>query len=191
MRATILNGATQADTSPDTLQAIVDELLVRKGFEVSTIVLRDLDIAPCIGCFGCWDRTPGECVCRDDGCAVAEAVIQCDLVAFLTPVTFGGYSSELKKGVDRVIGLVHPNFVKIGGEYHHVKRYERYPRLVGIGTIAQEDDECARIFRTLVARNAMNMHSPAHASGVLLASQSAREWRKSIETLLTSVEDTP
>jgi multimeric flavodoxin WrbA len=48
--------------------------------------------------------TPGECVIKDAGCDVARDVSHSDLVILLTPMSFGGYSSELKKAVDRYAG---------------------------------------------------------------------------------------
>jgi len=50
-----------------------------------------------MGCFGCWNKTPGTCVMKDDSAKIAKAVVNSDLLIFLTPITFGGYSSELKK----------------------------------------------------------------------------------------------
>lgn len=133
-------------------------------------------------------QTPGVCVIDDAGRDVARAFIQSDLVIFLTPVAFGGYSSELKKAVNRLICVLSPFFVKIEGEVHHRPRYERYPRLVGVGVLPQADAESERIFTTLVGRNAINMHAPAHAGGVVLSSQGADEIRERIQALFATVE---
>lgn len=76
------------------------------GWEVEPFILHDMEIHHW-GCFGCWVQTPGVCVIDDAGRDVARAVIQSDLAVFLIPVTFGGYSSELKKAVDRLICLLY------------------------------------------------------------------------------------
>lgn len=52
--------------------------------------------------------------------------------------------------------------MKIEGEVHHKPRYERYPRLMGVGVLPQPDEESERIFTTLVSRNAINLHALAH-----------------------------
>lgn len=36
----------------------------REG-EYGAVVRPDSPIRPCTGCFGCWVRTPGQCVIRD------------------------------------------------------------------------------------------------------------------------------
>src|SRR5690606_3517069 len=110
--------------------------LVSRGEKVQTWTLRDEKVAYCLGCFECWTKSPGICRIDDAGRAIAASIIAGDLVVYLTPVTFGGYSSALKKAVDRSICLVSPFFTQIDGEVHHQPRYDRYPALLGIGVLA-------------------------------------------------------
>lgn len=159
----------------------------RSGWQVNTTILRNIDIAGCLGCFGCWDRTPGICVIDDGAREVARKFIQCDLATFLTPVTFGGYSSELKKALDRIICIVHPDFTKVQGAVHHVKRYDRYPSLLGVGVLPGPDEEAREIFASLVRRNALNIHSPAQAAGVVYSDRDDDDVRRRIADLLTEV----
>ncbi len=188
MKAVVLKGSENGDIALDGVhQAIVDEL-TDTGWDVESLILHEMEIRHCVGCFGCWVRTPGVCVIDDAGRDVARAVIQSDMVVYLTPVTFGGYSSQLKKALDRSIGLIAPFFKKIDGEVHHQPRYEHYPRLMGIGVLPQADEESERIFTTLVGRNAINMHAPAHTAGVVFQGQEKEEIRAKIQTLLTTVE---
>lgn len=184
MIAVILDGSRDGDDSMSTTHRVIVDELVEMGWETQTFVLRALDISYCRGCFECWVKTPGMCVSTGVGRDIARAVIQSDLTAFLTPITFGGYSSELKKAVDHLIGLVSPFFMRIGGETHHKPRYARYPRLLGVGALPEADKESERIFTTLVERNAINMHSPSHGAGVILTTWSAAEVRAGVQSLL-------
>ena len=135
-----------------------------KGNEVDVVILGDEIIAACIGCFGCWLRTPGKCVIMDTGRELPKKLMESDVVFLLTPVTFGMYSSELKKAIDRVAcPILLPFFKKINDEIHHSKRYEVYPSLVSIGVLPNPDKESENIFRTLVERNGINLHSTAIA----------------------------
>ncbi len=187
MKAVVLNGSEKGDNALNTVYEIITDELKGIGWEVESFILHDTKIAHCLGCFGCWVKTPGIYVIDDAGHDVAMKVIQSDLTVFLTPVTFGGYSSELKKALDRLIPLISPFFMKIEGEVHHKPRYERYPRLMGVGVLPHPDEESEGLFKTLIGRNAINFRGPAHAGGVVLSSQSSEEIRENIQTLLIEV----
>lgn len=186
-RAILLNGFRNGEDGSDDVHQIVVEELRGKGWELAPFILRDLEIRHCVGCFGCWVQTPGECIVDDAARTVAREFAQSDLAVLLTPITFGGYSSELKKALDRSICLVSPFFMRIKGEIHHQPRYERYPCLIGIGVLPQEDEESEEIFRTLVRRNAINLHSPTHVGGAVLSGQGDRAVRERVARLLTGV----
>lgn len=187
-KALILNGALPGDTTLEQPQELLYDALEQKGWIVDALVLRDIPIAACRGCFECWLKTPGLCVTDDAGRDVARRGVQSDLLVMLTPVTFGGYSSELKKALDRCICTVSALFARVAGEVHHMRRYERYPALLGVGVLAEEDSESETIFKTLVARNALNWHSPAQAAGVVRGNQGREEMAAQIQTLLHQVE---
>lgn len=128
--------------------------------------LADTDIAWCRGCFNCWLITPGECCIHDAGNDLARQYMQSDVVILLTPVTFGSYSADLKKALDRLIPNICGLFTQHHGETHHVKRYASYPTLVFLGVQEQVDPEEAKIFRTLVQRNCLNLYPEAWISHI-------------------------
>jgi hypothetical protein len=177
MRALVLNGGYHDGHPLDAIQETLLEELRLRGWRAEAVVLRDVPIAYCTGCFECWTKTPGVCKIVDAGRDLARSWIQSDLVVVLTPVTFGGYSSEFKKALDRVICLVSPFFTRIAGEVHHRRRYARYPALLVIGWLPEPEPEEEVIFHTLVRRNARNMHVPDFASGVVHAGDG--DWARS------------
>ncbi len=183
MGTVILDGRHD-DGARAALDALLEEL-GRRGETVQTFPLRDFKkMGSCIGCFACWLKTPGICVEADEGRNIAQAVLRSDTVILLAPVTFGGYSSEIKKAQDRWIPLILPDFGVYHGEVHHKPRYARYPRWIGIGLQDQPDDEEAHIFKTLVGRNALNFHAPSYAADVLLTSAPATVLHRQIKDLL-------
>jgi multimeric flavodoxin WrbA len=132
--------------------------LTSGGHEVQTVVLRDLDIRFCTGCWSCWwGPTPGECVFRDDSHSVCRTYIRSDLVIFVSPVIMGFVSALMKKVQDKLIPLLHPYIEFDCKECHHRKRYERYP---GIGLILEgnsdTDDEDIEITTDMFHRFALN-----------------------------------
>jgi multimeric flavodoxin WrbA len=187
VRAVILNGSRHGEQTLAVMHSVIAAELAQRGWSVEPFILRDLDIAYCRGCFGCWDCTPGECLVDDAARDVARSVIQSDLVVFLTPVTFGGYSSQLKKAIDRILCLVHPFFAKRDGETHHVGRYGHYPRLLGVGVATRPDAESERLFTTLVARNAINLLAPASTAGVVWGGEGSTAMRDEVRRLLASI----
>jgi multimeric flavodoxin WrbA len=187
MRALILDGAEADDGLTALALAGLTAELEARGDAVEVIAGRDAVVAACRGCFGCWTRTPGECVVRDDAAGLLERYIAADLVAYVTPVTFGGYSAALKTLVDRIIPLLDPRFTRVRGEFHHRLRYQRYPQLVGFGTLPAADQGAERTFATLLARNGLNIHADAPAE-VLVGPADADQARAAAARLLVSVK---
>ena len=181
MKALILNGAEEA--LDPVIHAAAGQLAAR-GCETSEARLRDVEIAGCLGCYRCWVATPGVCTINDPGRALAAVLIRSDVALFVTPVVFGGYSYDLKKALDRAVPLVLPFFTKVDGEVHHQKRYDKYPRIVAVGIARDGDGEDARLFRQLVARNAINFHSPAWACAVVAADWAGNRIAAAIGTAL-------
>jgi len=165
MHSVVLDGFRDEEGSG--ILGMLESALTSAGYDTETIDLRRKTIAPCLGCFGCWIKTPGECVIDDDGRGVAREAVRSDLLVYVTPVTFGGFSSELKKAVDRFIPNISPFFARVRGETHHQRRYRRCPSLIGLGTLPQPNREAEAIFKTLVEHNALNWRSPRTAAAVV------------------------
>lgn len=163
---------------------IISGELERLGYTVETVCPAGAGVSYCAGCFGCWVKTPGNCLINDRGREIAEEIIRCQLLVIYTPVTFGGYSPEVKKAIERMIPNISPFFMKINGEVHHKPRYKRYPGLICIGVLPGPDPESELIFKTLAGRNAINFHAPAHSAGVIFKSQEAGEMREKVRAIL-------
>ena len=160
MNAVILNGAPaggRGTVSRKVRDAVVCELQSR-GWAVKVFELEALNIKPCRGCFACWLKHPGKCSIQDGGEAYLRALVASDAMVWITPVTFGGVSSILKRALDRSIPILLPFFIKTHGEIHHPQRYEKRRKLLAVGTLPNHDARAEQIFRNLVQRNAINMN---------------------------------
>lgn len=190
-RVVILNGIGSEDRELDPLLDLLIDILQQRKAKVQTYTLRDIKMGACVGCFGCWLKTPGICLEPDAGRDIAQAVVQSDTTIIFTPVTFGGYSSEIKKIQDRWLPLVLPYFGNYYGELHHPPRYPHYPRLVGIGIQRQPDAEEAHLFKVLVGRNAINFHAPSYAADVICRGEHPEQIRQQWQNLLVRKDAIP
>jgi len=129
MKITILNG----NPAPSPLDGTLTELrnlLQAEDHSISQFDLRDQSLRYCIGCWGCWVKTPGQCSNGDATClAMDRAVINADFVLWAAPIKMGFPSSLLKMALDKHLPLIHPYMVVDHGEAHHRKRYAHYPRV--------------------------------------------------------------
>jgi multimeric flavodoxin WrbA len=160
MRITILNGEPNPSSEFQQYLSAVTTRLTALGRTVNSLNLRELDLKGCSGCFGCWVKTPGECVKRDGSAQVCRAAIGSDLLLLASPLIMGFTSALLKRGVDQMIQLIHPYFVIEGGEVHHRARYAHYPKfglLIGAGN--ESDAEDIEITTAMWSRTARNMKS--------------------------------
>ena len=187
MKALILNGSLPGQNDLDTLQEVLIEELQESDWYAEAVSLSNMNIKPCIGCFRCWHTTPGICtgVKGDDANEIIQKAINSQLLVFLTPMTYGGYSSEIKKIYGRFLGLLQPGMTIIDGEVHHLKRYEIYPSHLAIGMTGELDHDEAILFKKLVDRNSKNFYPPKHLAEVITYSD--EDQNKKVRKMLREV----
>ena len=190
-RVVLLDGTPSNDESLGPVLATLRDTLAAGGAEVQTFTLREIKLAHCIGCFGCWIETPGICVQADAAREIAAAIVHSEMLVLFTPVTFGGYSPELKVMVDRFVQLALPYFITDQGEMHHPPRYIPMPRFVAVGVQRQTNHEEANVFKILVGRNALNFHAPSHAAEVVSLGDGADATRDRFRALLSRSDSYP
>lgn len=78
----------------------------------------------CIGCFGCWVKTPGKCVIHDGYESTGIAISKCTELILISQCYYGSVSPFVKAVQDRAISYIHPDFVIRKGEMHHKRRYQ-------------------------------------------------------------------
>lgn len=182
-KITILNG--NPGDRPRELDGYLGEVEARlqsRGHETTTFELRGMDIRYCAGCWGCWVRTPGECVIADDFARICSSVVGSDFLLFASPVIMGFTSALLKRACDRLVPIIHPYFEVVNGEIHHRSRYEKYP---GLGLILEKstdtDREDIEIIGDIYSRMAVNLKS--ELSLIRLTEDSAGEVADAIDSL--------
>lgn len=124
--------------------------------DVHTINIAEARIANCVGCFGCWTKTPGKCVIRDDAVNVYPLIAQSNEVLYVSKVKFGGYDTPMKTMLERAIPIQQAFIRLVNGETHHVQRavIPKRATIVGYGALSDREKD---LFRKLIARNAHNM----------------------------------
>jgi len=176
MKIAVLNAIDSGHVVPDVLKKELDNT----GAEYTWFEMENMNIMPCRSCGSCGDRTPGRCVQDDDMQVVFKTVAGCDLIIMLTAVTFGGYSSRLKKAVDRFMAMGVALYMVKDGHLLHPMRYGK-KHLLGIGLTDGNHRDEDENFKLLVSRNAMNMQ---YSYRTLLFSPS--DTRETIEPDITA-----
>jgi multimeric flavodoxin WrbA len=183
----VLDGARVNDRRVDEVSEVLQSALQSVG-DVSAYKLRDLKIADCIACFGCWVKTPGQCVIDDPAREIAVKLAQCDLLVYLTPVVFGGYSYELKKALDRQICTLLPFMKKFNGELHHPQRYEKKHKITALGVLVSADPLSEATFKTLLYRNSLNWQTTHQTTAIIYDTDNAETTKTKIDSMLMELE---
>lgn len=124
-----------------------------RGWEV---IAPSKEIKPCVGCFGCWLKTPGQCVIKDGYDRMGALIHKADELVVMSRYTYGGFSSFVKNVFDRSIGWVLPYFKIVGNEMHHRKRYPEDKQITVIfkgSGLTKEDQADAKRYVEAVCRN--------------------------------------
>ena len=159
MKITILNG----NPSPTKFDVYLEDLvflLVAKGHQVIQINLRVLKLKYCTGCFDCWTKFPGYCAVDEASHELGRAVINSDFTLWASPLKMGFPTALMKMGFDKHLPLIHPYMVVDQGEAHHLKRYDKYPR---VGMLVERESDTTEkdlgIITDIFSRTALNFKS--------------------------------
>lgn len=117
------------------------------------------DFNTCIGCFGCWLKTPGLCIIKDGYHGLPAFLGLADELIILSRNFYGSYSPFVKTVIDRCIGYMLPYFRKTQGEMHHKPRYLEQLKLQVIFYGENQSDEEMATARDFVKRESINLNA--------------------------------
>lgn len=92
--------------------------------EIETLNIGSLNIKPCLGCFSCWSKTPGECCIRDDMQGVIDKILWADVVVWSFPLYYFGLPGQLKTLIDRQLPMSLPFMCTETESGGHPSRYD-------------------------------------------------------------------
>ena len=114
--------------------------------DAAAVDLSALRIANCVGCFGCWTKTPGRCVIRDDAVRVYPLIARSEQVLYVSRVKYGSYAPVMKTMLERAIPV----------------QRAVVPKDAVILAYGADRAEERALFTRLVERNAHNMSFRSH-----------------------------
>ena len=113
MKILVLNGSPKEKSDTFRLtEAFLKGMNREDRHEVRIIDVIEKKIAPCRGCFGCWQRGDGHCVIDDDQNIILDAYRSADVIIWSFPLYCYGMPSHLKAVLDRTIPLLRMKMVR-------------------------------------------------------------------------------
>lgn len=177
MKALILSDKEFVTETYSQLHSCVQEYLGGRGFNLEEVAIGREDLAFCMGCFGCWVKSPGECVIKDMAAQINDKYVNSDVVVYLCPVVFGQFSANMKNALDRWLPNILPFFERRpDGSTIHPARYKNYPRQI---MIAYGDDLAAsdaQLFTDIIRKH-------RNAVDILIYHETVAELRRELENI--------
>lgn len=148
-------------TNNDTLSPIINTALSHTFSQQPNCKLIEIikeQIQPCIGCFKCWTKTPGQCALKQDLTTQTNpCFVQSDYLIIVSPIYYGSYSATMKRVLDRVIPNILPFFRKYKNEIHHEIRYKHLASQIIIAYGEDITSHEKQTFIKLTKANATNL----------------------------------
>lgn len=192
MKVLVLNGSPRKERS-NTLQladAFVKGLERCSDCETEVVHVYQKNIRDCLGCFGCWKRTPGKCVIEDDMGAILDSYLAADVIIWSFPLYYYGMPSRIKALMDRLLPTNLP-FMAVsegGARCGHPSRYDmskkRYALLSTCGFYTREHnyDALEKQFDILYGQRVLKIFCPeGELLGVPQLKARCREYLEAVE----------
>ena len=132
MNVLVINGSPKGEKSNTyrLTKAFLDGMSAREERngnqvpKIETLETGKLTIRPCLGCFSCWNKTPGECCIRDDMRMVIEKLLWADVTVWSFPLYYFGLPGQLKNLIDRQLPMTLPFMNAETESGGHPSRYD-------------------------------------------------------------------
>jgi multimeric flavodoxin WrbA len=122
MTILVLNGSPKGERS-NTLR-LTRSFLDGAGWSNVTIIdVAKTDIKACLGCFSCWNKTPGKCVINDEMGEVLAKIIAADVIIWSFPLYYFSVPGGLKNLIDRQLPMNLPYMEEGAESGGHPARY--------------------------------------------------------------------
>jgi len=104
--------------------AFVDGLQQNADVTLLESAVNELDIKHCLGCFACWNKTPGKCCISDDMAGIIQNMLWADVILWSFPLYYFGVPGPLKNLMDRQLPMALPFMVEDAQSGGHPSRYD-------------------------------------------------------------------
>ena len=126
MKILIINGSPKGKKSNTfkLTESFISGISEKTETECEEIIVKDKNIGNCIGCFGCWNKTPGTCVLKDDMKEVLDRILWADIVIWSFGLYYFNVPGRLKTLIDRQLPLALPFMVSESKSGGHPMRFD-------------------------------------------------------------------
>ena len=92
--------------------------------QVRELTVKNLNLKSCLGCFSCWNKTPGKCCLNDDMAGVIEDMLWADVTVWSFPLYYFGMPGPMKNLMDRQLPMSLPFMTAESESGGHPARYD-------------------------------------------------------------------
>jgi multimeric flavodoxin WrbA len=136
--------------------------LKSQGWTTDEVIIKDVEIKHCLGCYACWSQHPGVCAQKDGMEDVLERQRNVDLLVLATPLYFYSAPGKVKDYWDRNMPLYFSEYLKFVGKADKGWTDSFKFFLISTGGFPQKEN-----FDGLVA-TARKIYGPAYAGEMLV-----------------------
>ncbi|MFT3984973.1 MAG: flavodoxin family protein [Lachnospiraceae bacterium] len=123
MNVLVINGSPKGEHS-NTMQ-LTRSFLEGAGWKDAEILeVSKAGIKACLGCFACWNKTPGTCVIEDGMRIILPKLIAADIIIWSFPLYYYGIPGDMKTLIDRQLPLNLPFMAGENESGGHPSRYD-------------------------------------------------------------------
>jgi multimeric flavodoxin WrbA len=138
MEVLVINGNPDTESQFEEYLRELAVSLEHRRHRVTTLAVREMVIAECQRCFGCWVRTPGECLLPDQSELLRQHFVGSDMVLFASPLLMGYPTALTQKAIDRLLPTLLPYWESTETGVRHERRYDKVP-VLGVLLHAREE----------------------------------------------------